>query len=78
MPTLHVHGLWDPDDCVRLYLQADGKLSFDRPKGDESATHYVSDPANPVPYAPRPNLASNDDVDVTDQRFADHRPDVVN
>ncbi|MCH7853179.1 MAG: CocE/NonD family hydrolase [Proteobacteria bacterium] len=80
---------WPPaGDTVRLYLQADGKLSFDRPKGEESATHYVSDPANPVPYAPRPNLAVNYDVDVTvdawrtwlvtDQRFADHRPDVVN
>jgi len=79
---------WPPDgDTVRLFLQPGGMLSFDRPKTKDSATAFVSDPANPVPYAPRPNLAVNYDVDVTvdawrtwlvtDQRFADHRPDVV-
>src|SRR5689334_18693168 len=42
----------------RLYVQANHKLAFTAPT-DHSATaadSYVSDPANPVPYRPRPIL----------------------
>ncbi len=39
----------------RLYFQADGKLSFTPPAaGTKAFDSYVSDPANPVPYRPRP------------------------
>ena len=66
-----------------LYLAAAGGLSF-VPPTEASAVRfdeYVSDPAKPIPYRPRPI----DDADemgwrtwlVTDQRFVDGRPDVL-
>ncbi len=65
-----------------LYLEADGNLSFDAPAaGTAKYDEYVSDPAKPVPYRPRPVVAS--DINgwrtwlVTDQRFVDGRPDVL-
>jgi uncharacterized protein len=78
------HDAWPPKRNVaarRLYFQADGKLSFDPPPPTpaEAFDSYISDPANPVPYRPRP-------IDVhagwttwlvEDQRFVDHRPDVL-
>jgi hypothetical protein len=65
-----------------LYLAADGKLSFDAPASAAAKfDEYVSDPAKPVPYRPRPVVAS-DPMGwrtwlVTDQRFVDGRPDVL-
>jgi putative CocE/NonD family hydrolase len=71
----------------KLYLQPDNKLSFTAPAGQASGTAFVSDPAKPVPYAPRPNWAIYYDVPasiarwrrwlVEDQRFVDGRPDVA-
>ncbi len=65
-----------------LYLQAGGRLSFD-PPGASAAPFdgYVSDPAKPVPYRPRP-IVADDEMGwrtwlVTDQRFVDGRTDVV-
>ncbi|HEY6620151.1 MAG TPA: CocE/NonD family hydrolase [Steroidobacteraceae bacterium] len=41
-----------------LYFHPDGKLSFDAPTAaDKPADHFVSDPANPVPYRTRPIAA---------------------
>ncbi len=62
-----------------LYLEADGKLSFDAPTASEGKfSEYVSDPANPVPYLPRPvTHAGWRTWLVTDQRFVDGRPDVM-
>jgi hypothetical protein len=68
-----------------LYLQAGGKLSFlAPPSGKQTASsydQYVSDPAKPVPYRPRPVLASDGTGWrtwlVRDQRFVDGRPDVL-
>ncbi len=64
---------------------ADGTLSFTAP--DAAATgkdyrEYVSDPANPVPYRQRPISPTYPGGDwrtweVADQRFVDHRPDVL-
>lgn len=79
---------WPPaGESVRLYLQPEGGLGFSPPDVDASVTEYVSDPAKPVPYAPRPNWAVNyelkESVDawrewlVEDQRFVDGRTDVV-
>jgi putative CocE/NonD family hydrolase len=65
-----------------LYLGANGSLSFtapaaSAPKFDE----YVSDPAKPVPYVPRPVRFSDRQSWTTwlvhDQRFVDGRPDVL-
>jgi hypothetical protein len=67
-----------------LYLTAGGGLSFETPKSeakDAQFDEYVSDPAKPVPYRPRP--VDNADGTgwrtwlVTDQRFADERTDVL-
>jgi putative CocE/NonD family hydrolase len=76
---------WPPREAARrsLYLRADGRLSFDPPTERAGFDAYVSDPAHPVPYRPRP-------VEITysgqsrwrqwmteDQRFVDGRPDVL-
>jgi hypothetical protein len=72
-----------PVESKPLYLMADGKLSFDAPAGGNGAKfdEYVSDPAKPVPYRPRPVVASDNTGWrtwlVTDQRFVDGRPDVL-
>jgi putative CocE/NonD family hydrolase len=64
-----------------LYLAADGKLSFDAPhSGTARYDEYVSDPAKPVPYRPRPVVDEGGGWRtwlLTDQRFVDGRPDVL-
>jgi putative CocE/NonD family hydrolase len=65
-----------------LYLAADSKLSFDLPSPSAAKfDEYVSEPAKPVPYRPRP-VDPADGMGwrtwlVTDQRFVDGRPDVL-
>ena len=78
------HDAWPPKRNVtarKLYLQAGRKLSFDPPRADGRVgfDSYVSDPANPVPYRPRPIevLSGWTTWLVEDQRFVDHRPDVL-
>ncbi|MFL6467336.1 MAG: CocE/NonD family hydrolase, partial [Pyrinomonadaceae bacterium] len=78
------HNAWPPKQDVsgrQLYFQADGKLSFDPPAatGQPAFDSYVSDPANPVPYRPRPIRlkAGWGTWQTEDQRFVDHRPDVL-
>jgi len=65
-----------------LYLTAGGGLSFEAPKADAAKyDEYVSDPAKPVPYRPRPVVPSDGAAWqtwlVTDQRFVDGRTDVL-
>ena len=64
-----------------LYLAAGGKLSFSAPEaGAQPFDEYVSDPAKPVPYRPRPVVGEGAGWRtwlVTDQRFVDGRPDVL-
>jgi len=78
------HDAWPPKRDVvarRLYFQAGGELSFDPPPATAEGEFdsYISDPANPVPYRPRPiELRSGWTTWlVQDQRFVDHRPDVL-
>ncbi len=71
-----------PDKSKPLYLESGGKLSFDAPAaGDARFTEYVSDPAKPVPFSPRPYAVNDEDAWRTwlvhDQRFVDGRPDVL-
>ena len=79
---------WPPTgEQMRLYLQPEGGLAFAPPTAGPTTTEYVSDPAKPVPYAPRPNwgIDYNNPVAlgawrrwlVEDQRFVDGRPDVA-
>ena len=73
-----------------LYLQSGAKLSFDKPtaatgtgNGSVAFDEYVSDPAKPVTYRPRPirPTYANDSTWsrwlVDDQRFAADRTDVL-
>ncbi|EYF04879.1 X-Pro dipeptidyl-peptidase [Chondromyces apiculatus DSM 436] len=78
---------WPPVEGVskrRLYLREGRALSFESPTatGADAAEVYVSDPANPVPFYQRPIrplLQAGQWADwlVQDQRFVDHRPDVL-
>ncbi|MEO6331858.1 MAG: CocE/NonD family hydrolase [Gemmatimonadaceae bacterium] len=69
----------------RLYFRANGKLSDDKPgAGAKNAFDaYISDPAKPVPYRPRPIPATFGAGSswgqwlADDQRFVQDRPDVV-
>jgi putative CocE/NonD family hydrolase len=78
---------WPPDKGVtptKLYLRAGRKLSFEPPPeaGAGAFDEYISDPANPVPYTRRPIRPTYQGSEwriwqVLDQRFVDHRPDVL-
>jgi len=78
-----------PVAAKSLFLQPDGALSFTAPTTDGAGPggpekrfdEYVSDPAKPVPYRPRP-VATDDGAGwgnwlLMDQRFVDGRPDVL-
>lgn len=73
-----------PTVTRRLYFHADGRLSFEPPKANDAdgVDTYISDPARPVPYRPRPiepMFAGPGWSEwlARDQRFADARPDVL-
>lgn len=71
-----------PSHPRKLYLSADEKLSFTAPAANATKfDEYISDPAKPVPYRPRPVFAGDhlgwQTWLVMDQRFASSRPDVV-
>jgi uncharacterized protein len=60
-----------------LYLQADGKLSFEAPQTENTFTEYLSDPNKPVPFYSKINDGFSSAYMVDDQRFAYARPDVI-
>jgi putative CocE/NonD family hydrolase len=84
-----VYDEWPPRKLTTdrsLYFREDGRLSFEAPPLADAAAFdsYVSDPARPVPYRPRPIEATYDPRGsgwgtwlVGDQRFAHLRPDVL-
>jgi putative CocE/NonD family hydrolase len=75
---------WPPRQDVemrKLYFHEGRRLSFDAPTGADY-DEYVSDPSNPVPYRPRPIPPTYPGQAwpvwlVQDQRFVDHRSDVL-
>ncbi len=80
--TWRTYPAWPPKQAVmtKLYLHADGSLSFTAPTG--GYREYVSDPANPVPYRRRPISPTYPSGDwrtweAASQEFVDHRPDVL-
>jgi len=85
--TWRTYSVWPPKESkpTNLYLHANGTLSFNAPdaaKTRQDFREYVSDPANPVPYRQRPISPTYPAGDwrtweVADQRFVDHRPDVL-
>lgn len=73
-------------DCAAplkpIYLQEGFKLGFDSPQGTAASfDEYVSDPAKPVPFVPRPVRLSDGNVWkpwlVNDQRGYSDRTDVL-
>lgn len=78
---------WPPTEHIvptRLYLHPERKLRFEPPRESGQAfDEYVSDPDNPVPYVRRPirpMTSPGSDWPIwqaLDQRFVDHRPDVL-
>ena len=71
---------WPPKraEKQKLYLHANGVLSFETPKDEATAyDEYVSDPNKPVPFV---NYVAQDvpqEYMVSDQRFAASRTDVL-
>lgn len=72
---------WPPKaaEPKKLYLHANGKLSFDPPAADEGKPYdeYVSDPSHPVPFVPYTTDTVPQRYMVDDQRDASRRPDVL-
>src|ERR671921_2060644 len=71
---------WPMGTAKPIYLAADGVATFDKP-GASGHEEYISDPAKPVPFIPRP-IDMGDSVQwkpwlVHDQRFVTGRPDVA-
>ncbi len=80
------HDQWPPRRSTtarNLYFHEHGRLSFDPPSAESATTFdsYTSDPANPVPYRPRPIPPTYPGPEwkewlLQDQRFVHQRPDV--
>jgi uncharacterized protein len=75
---------WPPANAreTNLYLQGSGGLGWERGNSEQAYAEYVSDPANPVPYRQRPISPTYPGGDwpeweVQDQRFVEHRTDVL-
>jgi putative CocE/NonD family hydrolase len=78
---------WDPSKQwpmgkpTPLYLQDGFGLSFTKPAGTAAHDDYISDPAKPIPFVPRPIHMGNADVWkpwlVSDQRPVSDRTDVL-
>jgi len=77
------HERWPPKTTTtrKFYFQPNGKLASAAPV-EGSFDEYVSDPAKPVPYRPRPVTPTYPGPEwqvwmVEDQRFTQDRPDVL-
>jgi putative CocE/NonD family hydrolase len=75
---------WPQGGTKNLYLTGSGGLSFSAPaaaKGPAAYDEYISDPAKPVPYIPRPMKFGDRDKWtpwlLTDQRAVADRTDVL-
>ena len=71
---------WPPKSAVarQLFLQADGKLSFDNVTQKQAAySEYLSDPAHPVPVTGEIGAGMPSSYMTYDQRFASRRADVL-
>jgi uncharacterized protein len=73
---------WPPEaaQSKALYLQNNGRLSFDPPQEsdpDLAFDEYISDPAKPVPFLSSIAIGMSIEYMVDDQRQAARRPDVL-
>lgn len=60
-----------------IFLQENGKLSWDKPISKTSFSEYISDPSKPVPYTEDVHFDRTIAYMTDDQRFASRRPDVL-
>lgn len=60
-----------------LFINAGGKLSFEKTASNSSQSEYISDPAHPVPYTEDVHLGRTREYMTDDQRFASRRTDVL-
>jgi hypothetical protein len=60
-----------------LFINANGKLSFENKTVNNSFSEYISDPAHPVPYTEDVHIGRTREYMSDDQRFASRRPDVL-
>jgi putative CocE/NonD family hydrolase len=60
-----------------IYLQENGKLSWDKPIAKTSFSEYISDPSKPVPYTEDVHMDRTIGYMTDDQRFASRRTDVL-
>jgi hypothetical protein len=85
--TWKAYDRWPPSSTSKkqIYFQQDGKLGFSKPTSSTPTAYdeYVSDPAHPVPYRPRP-IEQTYGMNsrwytwlLEDQRFVQNRPDVL-
>jgi uncharacterized protein len=70
---------WPPRNAAakRFYLAANRQLAVEAPKETSAFDEYVSDPNQPVPFFSKPTLAMAREYMDADQRFVEHRPDVI-
>jgi uncharacterized protein len=70
---------WPPADShpKRLYFESQGQLGTNPPTEKTGFDEYISDPANPVPFFDKPTVTVARPYMDADQRFVEHRPDVV-
>ena len=70
---------WPPEGTkdTPIYLQDNGRLTWNHPSVDKSFSEYTSDPARPVPYAEGVHFNRTREYMDDDQRFAERRPDVL-
>lgn len=60
-----------------IFLQDNGRLSWNKPAASSAYTEYVSDPSKPVPYTEDVHLDRTIAYMTDDQRFASRRTDVI-
>ncbi len=69
--------------ATEIYPAGNGMLSFEHPAASAAADSFVADPMNPVPYRKRPIQPTYGPGSMwrtwltEDQRFVEHRPDVL-
>jgi len=70
---------WPPKNVStkKMYLQDNGKITFDQASSSTTFDEYVADPNNPVPYQEGVLENRVREYMVDDQRFASTRPDVM-
>jgi putative CocE/NonD family hydrolase len=70
---------WPPaeSESKSIYLQENGKLSWNRSSVKNNYDEYISDPSHPVPYTEDIHFDRTREYMTDDQRFASRRTDVL-